>query len=56
MKKWVSEFKKLAMRGNVVDMAVGVNIGAGFGEIVSTVVRDIVMAPVGGLFGGGGFL
>ncbi|WP_071134808.1 large-conductance mechanosensitive channel protein MscL [Millionella massiliensis] len=52
MKKWVSEFKKFAMRGNVVDMAVGIIIGAAFGKIVSSLVSDIVMPPIGVLLGG----
>lgn len=48
----VQEFKKFAMRGNVVDLAVGVIIGAAFGKIVSSLVGDVVM-PVLGLFVGG---
>jgi len=48
----LSEFKKFAMRGNVVDMAVGIIIGAAFGKIVSSVVNDIVMPPIGMLMGG----
>jgi len=47
-----NEFKKFAMRGNVVDMAVGIIIGAAFGKIVSSVVNDIVMPPIGLLMGG----
>jgi large conductance mechanosensitive channel len=47
-----SEFKKFAMRGNVVDMAVGIVIGAAFGKIVSSAVNDIVMPPIGMLMGG----
>jgi large conductance mechanosensitive channel protein len=43
MKKLVSEFKEFAMRGNVIDMAVGVVIGAAFGKIVSSLVADIIM-------------
>ncbi|MBE6830484.1 MAG: large-conductance mechanosensitive channel protein MscL [Ruminococcaceae bacterium] len=43
MKKLVSEFKEFAMRGNVMDMAVGVVIGAAFGKIVSSLVADIIM-------------
>src|ERR1043165_1754459 len=43
----VKEFKEFAMRGNVVDLAVGVIIGAAFGKIVSSVVNDILMPPIG---------
>lgn len=50
--KWLSEFKKFAMRGNVVDMAVGIIIGAAFGKIVSSLVSDVIMPPVGVLLGG----
>jgi len=45
------EFKEFAMRGNVVDMAVGIVIGAAFGTIVNSVVADIIMPPVGMLLG-----
>ncbi len=45
------EFKKFAMRGNVVDMAVGIIIGAAFGKIVSSAVKDIIMPPIGKLMG-----
>lgn len=48
----LSEFKKFAMRGNVVDMAVGIVIGAAFGKIVSSVVNDVIMPPIGLLMGG----
>ncbi|HEY1078055.1 MAG TPA: large-conductance mechanosensitive channel protein MscL [Fontimonas sp.] len=48
----VSEFKKFAMRGNVVDLAVGVVIGAAFGKIVSSLVADVVMPLIGLLVGG----
>ena len=47
MKKIVQEFKEFAVRGNVVDMAVGIIIGAAFGKIVSSLVEDIVMPPIG---------
>lgn len=50
--KIVNEFKTFAMRGNVIDMAVGIIIGAAFGKIVSSVVGDVIM-PVIGLFVGG---
>lgn len=45
------EFKEFAMRGNVVDMAVGIIIGAAFGKIVSSLVNDVVMPPIGLLLG-----
>lgn len=48
----LKEFKEFAMRGNVVDMAVGIIIGAAFGQIVSSFVNDIVMPPIGLLLGG----
>jgi large conductance mechanosensitive channel len=43
----LEEFKKFAMRGNVVDMAVGIIIGAAFGKIVSSFVADVIMPPIG---------
>jgi large conductance mechanosensitive channel len=46
------EFKKFAMRGNVVDMAVGIVLGAAFGKIVTSFVKDILMPPIGMLLGG----
>ena len=48
----VSEFKAFAMKGNVVDLAVGVIIGAAFGKIVDSVVGDLIMPPIGLLIGG----
>jgi large conductance mechanosensitive channel len=48
----MSEFKEFAMRGNVVDLAVGVIIGAAFGKIVSTLVDNVIMPPIGYLIGG----
>ena len=45
------EFKKFAMRGNVVDMAVGIIIGAAFGKIVDSLVKDLIMPPIGLLLG-----
>lgn len=48
----VSEFKEFAVKGNVVDLAVGVIIGAAFGKIVDSVVRDLIMPIVGRIFGG----
>jgi large conductance mechanosensitive channel len=48
----VKEFKEFAMRGNVVDLAVGVIIGAAFGKIVTSLVADIIMPPIGMVTGG----
>src|SRR5690625_8020922 len=48
----ISEFKTFAMRGNVVDMAVGVIIGTAFSKIVSSFVADVIMPPIGVLLGG----
>jgi large conductance mechanosensitive channel len=48
----MSEFRDFAMRGNVVDMAVGIVIGAAFGKIVSSFVNDVLMPPLGVLLGG----
>jgi large conductance mechanosensitive channel len=53
--KLVDEFKSFAMKGNVVDMAVGIIIGAAFGKIVSSMVSDIIMPPLGLLIGGVNF-
>lgn len=50
--KLIDEFKAFAMKGNVVDMAVGIIIGAAFGRIVSSFVADILMPPIGLLLGG----
>lgn len=50
-KNFISEFKKFAMRGNVIDMAVGIIIGAAFGKIVDSLVKDIIMPPIGLLLG-----
>jgi large conductance mechanosensitive channel len=47
----LKEFKDFAMRGNVVDMAVGIIIGGAFGKIVSSLVNDVVMPPIGLLLG-----
>ena len=47
----LKEFKNFAMRGNVVDLAVGVIIGAAFGKIVSSLVEDVIMPPIGRLLG-----
>jgi large conductance mechanosensitive channel len=50
-----SEFKEFAMKGNVVDLAVGVIVGGAFGKIVSSLVGDVVMPPLGKLIGGVSF-
>jgi large conductance mechanosensitive channel len=50
--KMLKEFKEFAMRGNVIDLAVGVIIGAAFGKIVGSFVNDIIMPPIGVLIGG----
>ena len=55
MAKFIDEFKAFALKGNVVDMAVGVIIGGAFGKIVSSVVNDIIMPPLGVLIGGVSF-
>lgn len=47
----LKEFKEFAMRGNVVDMAVGIIIGAAFGKIVTSLVNDVLMPPIGLLMG-----
>src|SRR5512136_473468 len=47
----LKEFKEFAMKGNVVDMAVGIIIGAAFGKIVSSLVNDVIMPPIGKLMG-----
>jgi len=51
----MKEFKEFAVRGNVVDMAVGIIIGAAFGKIVSSFVGDVIMPPMGVLLGGVAF-
>jgi large conductance mechanosensitive channel len=51
----LGEFKEFAMRGNVVDLAVGVIIGAAFGKIVTSLVNDILMPPIGKAMGGVNF-
>lgn len=48
----VKEFKEFAVKGNVVDMAVGIIVGAAFGKIVSSMVADVVMPPIGVMLGG----
>jgi large conductance mechanosensitive channel len=51
----LKEFKEFAMRGNVLDMAVGIIIGAAFGKIISSFVADVLMPPIGMLMGGADF-
>jgi large conductance mechanosensitive channel len=53
--KILNEFKAFAMKGNVIDMAVGIIIGAAFGKIVSSIVADVIMPPIGLLVGGVNF-
>jgi large conductance mechanosensitive channel len=50
--KWLSEFREFALRGNVVDLAIGVIIGAAFGKIVDSLVKDIIMPVISRVFGG----
>lgn len=50
--KIVKEFKEFAMRGNVIDLAVGVIIGGAFGKIVTSLVNDVIMPPIGRVLGG----
>lgn len=51
----LQEFKAFAMRGNVVDMAVGIVIGGAFGKIVSSLVTNVIMPPIGVITGGADF-
>lgn len=51
LKKYGEEFKTFAMRGNVIDMAVGIIIGAAFGKIVDSLVNDVIMPPLGWVLG-----
>ena len=55
MGKFIEEFKAFAVKGNAVDMAVGVIIGGAFGKIVSSIVDDLIMPPIGWLIGGVNF-
>lgn len=55
MGQFVKEFKEFAVKGNAVDMAVGVIIGGAFGKIVSSIVNDIIMPPIGWIIGGVNF-
>lgn len=51
----IKEFKEFAMRGNVVDLAVGVVIGGAFGKVVTSMVKDVLMPPIGKMMGGVNF-
>ena len=53
--KILEEFKKFAMQGNVIDLAVGIVIGGAFGKIVSSLVNDVIMPPIGLILGGVNF-
>ena len=55
MSNFIKEFKEFAVKGNAIDMAVGVIIGGAFGEIVNSIVNDIIMPPIGWLIGGVNF-
>jgi len=50
--RWISEFREFAVKGNMVDMAVGIIIGAAFGKVVESLVKDVLMPPLGLLLGG----
>lgn len=52
MSSFLKEFKEFAVKGNAIDMAIGVIIGGAFGKIVSSIVDDIIMPPIGWLIGG----
>jgi large conductance mechanosensitive channel len=54
-REFFKEFREFAMRGNVLDLAIGIIIGAAFGQIVNSLVNDIVMPPIGRLLGGVNF-
>lgn len=51
IKNFLNEFKQFAVRGNVIDMAIGIIIGAAFGKIVDSLVKDVMMPPIGWLLG-----
>ena len=53
--KFLDEFRKFAVKGNMVDMAIGIIIGAAFGKIVASLVNDVLMPPIGLLLGGVNF-
>lgn len=51
MKNFLKEFKEFTVRGNVIDMAIGLTIGAAFGKVVASLVNDVIMPPIGILIG-----
>ena len=55
MNKLIKEFKEFAVKGNAIDMAVGVIVGAAFGKIITSIVNDLIMPPIGWLVGGMNF-
>lgn len=55
MKKFIQDFKEFAVKGNLVDLAIGIIIGTAFNKIVSSLVQDVIMPPFGLLFGDKGF-
>ena len=55
MNKLIKEFKEFAVKGNAIDMAVGVIIGAAFGKIITSIVNDLIMPPIGWIIGGMNF-
>ncbi len=55
MSKFIDDFKAFAVKGNALDMAVGVIVGGAFGQIVTSIVNDIIMPPIGWLIGGVNF-
>ncbi|MHB8705410.1 MAG: large-conductance mechanosensitive channel protein MscL [Coriobacteriia bacterium] len=55
MRKTMKEFREFAIKGNAVDLAVGVIIGAAFGAVVTSLVKDVIMPPIGTLLGGADF-
>jgi len=56
MKNFIKEFKEFALRGNVIDLAIGIIIGGAFGKIISSLVNDVIMPPIGLLLGDVSFL
>lgn len=52
---FISEFKEFAIKGNMIDMAVGIVIGVAFGKVVESLVKDVIMPPIGMLLGGVNF-
>lgn len=55
MRKTMKEFREFAIKGNAVDLAVGVIIGVAFGAVVTSLVKDVIMPPIGALLGGADF-